>query len=557
MNEAKINPEVFLEKKQIFNNQEDLSNVYLVSEGKASFFVPKENKVFYNPVQTFNRDLSVIVTRSWSQDFLKNKEMILKEKQEKKEFKRQKTSHFSEKMEKTSEESPQNTEKTSFSSKKTNSSNFNTSDSLNQSHKSCLPSFNILDAFSATGIRAIRYIKEIPNVGYVVANDYAKAAVDVIKKNCSYNNIFEKVKFSCEDARFIMYQQMLQRKRFDMIDIDPYGTASPFIDTAIQCISDGGLLCVTCTDLAVLAGGGHPEKCFSNYGSMPFHRSVFCHEQALRIVLYTIASSAARYGRYITPLLSIFADFYVRIFVKIDTSPYNVKFLHSTSMMFYLCSGCHTFYNQPIGKTSSNKNPNTYKHFNSQGPTITPNCEFCGFKCHIAGPMWSGPLHDKDFLKNTLDIIDSESIDIYTTLPRMKGMLTLAQKELNVPFYYSPTHLSKILHCQTPSIKNILSALINAGYSVSFTHASPGSIKTNASPKVLWDIMKFWIKQHPISEKRTRDGTVAKEILKTEPNTHIDFSLHQDVEKIFKNGLLKYQLNPVKNWGPKVKASGN
>jgi len=62
----------------------------------------------------------------------------------------------------------------------------------------------------------------------------------------------------------------------DVVDLDPYGTAGPFIDGAVQCITDGGkidilqimlaytyflgLLCVTCTDLAVLATANYPEK---------------------------------------------------------------------------------------------------------------------------------------------------------------------------------------------------------------------------------------------------------------------------------------------------------
>ncbi|KAG4301659.1 hypothetical protein PCK1_002144 [Pneumocystis canis] len=518
----------------------------MITEGKAKLFIPKENKVFYNPVQRFNRDLSVIIIRSWSDIFLKNKEILFKKKQEKKYFKKQKMVNFNEKNEKGNTLKSYN-----------NNNDNNIFNSLNQSYESYSLGFNILDAFSATGIRAIRYIKEISNVNHVVANDYSKFAVEMIKKNCTHNNVFEKIKLNCEDARFTMYQQMTHKKFFDVIDLDPYGAAAPFIDAATQCVSDGGLLCVTCTDLAVLAGGGYPEKCFSNYGSMPFHHSVFCHEQALRIVLYTVASSAARYGRYITPLLSIFADFYIRLFIKIDTSSYNVKFFHSTTMMSYLCSGCHTFYNQSIGKVSPNKNPNTYKHFNSQGPIIGTNCEFCGFKCHISGPMWSGPLHNKEFIRNTLNIIDSESSDIYTTLSRMKGILSVAEEELTNPFYYNPTHLSKILHCQTPSMKYVLSALINAGYSVSLTHASPGSIKTNAPPKIIWNIMKSWIKQYPVAEKRIRDGTAAKEILKTESDTNIDFTLNHDIEKILKHGLLKYQLNPTKNWGPKVKANEN
>jgi tRNA (guanine26-N2/guanine27-N2)-dimethyltransferase len=45
---------------------------------------------------------------------------------------------------------------------------------------------------------------------------------------------------------------------FDVIDLDPYGSVCPFLDTAIMaCNNDGSkptLLCVTCTDSRVLCG---------------------------------------------------------------------------------------------------------------------------------------------------------------------------------------------------------------------------------------------------------------------------------------------------------------
>ena len=41
--------------------------------------------------------------------------------------------------------------------------------------------------------------------------------------------------------------------------------------------------------------------------------------------------------------------------------------------------------------------------------------------------MWSGPLHDKDFLKAVLQHID-ECADKYGTSIRMKGMLTVARE---------------------------------------------------------------------------------------------------------------------------------
>ena len=77
----------------------------------------------------------------------------------------------------------------------------------------------------------------------------------------------------------LMYNHRPEKLRVDVVDLDPYGTAAPFIDPAVQCINDGGLtystvsrrnvinivyntglLCVTCTDLAVLATTNYPEK---------------------------------------------------------------------------------------------------------------------------------------------------------------------------------------------------------------------------------------------------------------------------------------------------------
>ena len=45
----------------------------------------------------------------------------------------------------------------------------------------------------------------------------------------------------------LMYGHREVHNRFDVIDLDPYGTACPFLDSAVQAVANGGLLCVTCT----------------------------------------------------------------------------------------------------------------------------------------------------------------------------------------------------------------------------------------------------------------------------------------------------------------------
>ena len=63
----------------------------------------------------------------------------------------------------------------------------------------------------------------------------------------------------------------LDRKdRFDVIDLDPYGSMVPFLHSTIKAVKKNGLLCITCTDMRVLAGSDK-HKCFYFYNSVRGH----------------------------------------------------------------------------------------------------------------------------------------------------------------------------------------------------------------------------------------------------------------------------------------------
>lgn len=59
------------------------------------------------------------------------------------------------------------------------------------------------------------------------------------------------------------YMHRKEKDQFDVIDLDPYGSASIFLDGAVQSVANGGLLCVTCTDMAVLSGKNPEVGTFS------------------------------------------------------------------------------------------------------------------------------------------------------------------------------------------------------------------------------------------------------------------------------------------------------
>ncbi|THU80820.1 N2,N2-dimethylguanosine tRNA methyltransferase [Dendrothele bispora CBS 962.96] len=526
------------------------------------------NEAFLNPVQEFNRDLSVACIRVWSEELDKEKETRWIKAKEKKRSKMDgQHARKRQKVMKDSEAAGVGTT-TEESGEQGDGENQEKPQEPEKRHPNKVV---ILEALSATGLRSIRYAKEIPLVKYVIANDLSPAAAAAIRRNVHFNGLgpdpsipqsstsnsdnkaHDKIRVNEGDACTLMYNH--RNNRVDVVDLDPYGTAAPFIDAAIQSVNDGGLLCITCTDMTVLGTNNYPEKCLSNYGGVPV-KGEYCHEAALRLVLHAVSTSASRYGRYIEPLLSLSIDFYVRLFIRVNSSPAQVKKAMLKTSMFYICTCCQAFYEQPLGrmleKKSDNGNVNSYPK-TTPGPPVGDKCPECDSALHVAGPMWSGPIHDTDFVSQVLSHTESHS-EHYGTAVRMKGMLTVAKEELHVPFYFTSGKVSSFFHCITPSLDDLASALLHAGHKISRSHASAGSLKTTGSRQDIYDIFRCWVKRNPI--KNVSDKSPARRLLAKEPRSEANFKHHPDsVTASSKVKLVRYQETP-RNWGPGTRATG-
>ena len=221
----------------------------------------------------------------------------------------------------------------------------------------------------------------------------------------------------------VMYQNTKWPNRFDIVDLDPYGSPTNFLDGAVKSSKDGALLCVTCTDMAVLCGNA-TETCYTKYGATSL-RAKSCHEMALRIVLQCIQAHANRYGRYIEPLLSLSIDFYVRVFVRIRSGQKQCK--ESTSKLghVYQCNGCESLSVQPLGNLIKHENGRDVKYKLPVGPPVGKACEHCGHGFLLGGPLWIDPIHNLEFVRDLLDGLEGRDEE-FGTFERMKGMLTLA-----------------------------------------------------------------------------------------------------------------------------------
>ncbi|KAF1978313.1 TRM-domain-containing protein [Bimuria novae-zelandiae CBS 107.79] len=555
--------------------QHDGKTYTTIKEGLAHILVPhdtptstdprmskedtQKQQVFYNPIQQFNRDLSVLAIKTFGEDStLRKQERHDREKQKmarKNKKSAQKESHKDQAMD-TSEPRPESNaankrklddnevavDMEESVAKRRKSAQDNGDNVMLVIEEPRIPSseaekptqraewrppFKILDALSATGLRALRYAKEIPFATSITANDMSEKATQSIALNVEHNKLGGKIQAHTGNAIAYMYSYC-DKKGYDVIDLDPYGTAAPFIDSAIQAINDEGLLCVTCTDSAIFASHGYLEKTFSQYGGLPLIGDA-CHEGGLRLVLHAIAQSAGRYGMAIEPLLSLSIDYYVRVFVRVRKAPNDVKFLAGKTMLVYHCdAGCGAWKTQFLARNREQKAKNGstfYKYGFAHGPSANEHCEHCGFKTHLSGPMYGGPLHNSEFIKRVLAQLKDADRETYPTMDRIEGMLHTALEETTFgvedktskgketehldpliprsdpavqdhhPFFTTTSSLSRVVHCSAPPTAAIRGALRHAGFRVTMSHCKPGSIKTDASWRDIWHIMLEWVRQ--------------------------------------------------------------
>jgi tRNA (guanine26-N2/guanine27-N2)-dimethyltransferase len=542
------------EEKQTNNTAmaTDLNDFTIIKEGEAEILMLSKNEVFYNKTQVNNRDLSIAVLRT----FISKR----KEEHEAKLLKRVKSAKKAA-VNPTTE--PEASVESNVADEKTNgecepSEDASHDDPCAVSEETDkifegkgpreLKPPRVLEALSASGLRALRYAREIDGIGQVVAVDNDKASVEACRRNIKFNGSVASSKVHSEfaDARVYM---LTHPKEFDVVDLDPYGTPSIFLDSAVQSIADGGILMCTATDMAVLCGG-NAEVCYSKYGSYPL-RAKYCHEMALRILLACIESHANRYKRYIIPVLSVQMDFYVRVFVRVYTSASAMKNTPLKLSYVYQCIGCDSYHLQPMARTVSKNN--SLRYLPGFGPVVPQECNDCGKKFNMGGPIWSAPIHDQEWVSSLLSDVQSMP-NRYPAYNRISAVLTTVSEELpDIPLFVSLHNLCATLKCTSPSAVMFRSAVINAGYRISGTHVNPLGLKSDAPMNVIWDIMRCWVKNHPV--KAQPDDQAGTVILAKEPVLQANFArAFASLSKAQSKKIARFLPNPESHWGPKLRA---
>ncbi|MCK5548356.1 MAG: tRNA (guanine(10)-N(2))-dimethyltransferase, partial [Thermoplasmata archaeon] len=236
---------------------------------------------------------------------------------------------------------------------------------------------------------------------------------------------------------------LLHERRFDHIDVDPYGTPVPFLDDAFRALRRRGYLSVTATDKGALCGT-HPRACLRKYMASPM-KTEYADETGLRILVGYCARTAAKYDLGISPLVSYSFQHHFRTYLEVREGATRAN--ESRKKIGYACHDIAS------GERSFSE-------------TIKEN--------HLnGGPLWTGNLFDRN-VTSRLRVRKCMDAGIHRLVELWNG------EAEGTPMFYTTDEISGILKCSPPPMSTIFENLKANGFTASRTHFSPVGFRTDA-----------------------------------------------------------------------------
>lgn len=312
--------------------------------------------------------------------------------------------------------------------------------------------FKACDALSASGIRGFRYSEF---AGTLLLNDSKPDAVESIEKGLDANSIEAEV--TDKDANIILSEN---RNRFHLIDIDPFGSFSRFLDSTVRASNHQSLVGLTATDNAV-AAGSYRKTCLRRYSSKPLKNSLM-HEVGLRIYLKEAFENFARFDMAFEPKVCWHERHYTRLIGRVTAS-----------------------------KSRANKNLDNIGHLSFceecrwRKLERVEECASCGSsEIKHAGPLWTGKFTDRRFTEKMIEEMPDEWEESHELLEKIHS-----EAEILTPFY-DVHKLSSVMKISSPKRDPVIEALREKGYPVSRTHFSPTGIRTDAPIEDVKEIIR-------------------------------------------------------------------
>jgi tRNA (guanine26-N2/guanine27-N2)-dimethyltransferase len=347
---------------------------------------------------------------------------------------------------------------------------FNPAASLNRDVSVCLTAAaggsRFCDSMAGVGARGVRVANEVDGVDSVALVDFNRQALLIARKAAALNRVARKCEFAQSETSSYLYSRYGRDKRFDFVDVDPFGTPVGQLLGAIRATSDGGILSVTATDTAVLCGV-YPKVSKRRYGAISLNNH-FGHETAIRILVGAVARAAASVDTGVRPVAAHSTRHYVRLFLSIETGATRGDSALGNLGHISWCPSC--------GHVAQTSEP-------------CASCEKCGKKARSAGPVWVGPLTDVDLLLRAKG--EAEGAGLQRAAETFAALLGVDRFP---PWSFSLADICSKLGVATVSESEIFGRLKESGYDAMRSPFERSGIKTDADYQAMSSTVRSSLK---------------------------------------------------------------
>ncbi len=363
-----------------------------------------------------------------------------------------------------------------------------------------------IDGLSASGLRARRWLNELPES---LAERMRITICDLNEKSLDWA-IKNHLRFPPNHGQGILKQRQgdfrtaVLDQGWHWVDVDPFGSPMPFLDTAIQSLARRAILEVSATDTAALTGSSKTAL-LRRYGAR-VKTDGLAHDSGMRVLLACIARNAASHDRSIQPILSIWDSHHLRVSVKVTKS---IKISNELeNNLGWRIAG-----------------PKIDEVLASMDAKLMPKSSIKSLPMHcflplsypidrkdkrISGPLWIGPIGDSEVMSS---FTEEEALSLCTTNFEEENLLSWTERDFDLEkrrILRSIRYIedeAEVADCQqliltddlaswqnqgSPPSPNIMIQLLREeGFKAARSHYSKPSFRTNAS----WDTIVECLKK--------------------------------------------------------------
>lgn len=318
----------------------------------------------------------------------------------------------------------------------------------------------VLDAMTGCGVRPLRYGLEA-GADWVWANEGNPDLASILRQNLAALPA-SACQITHQDANQVFFSCYQQRDFYDLVDIDNFGSPTPYTSTGLWATRLGGLLYLTSTD-GRATSGHDPGRSLRTYGACArSHPAV--HEQGLRLLLGHAAQTAAARGLGIEPVFSLFTGQVHRVMVRLVSKPTLTDETYGFLGYCHRCGHFQTVDWRHLGRVHCPCRSGDGWQPGSASESLV-----------LSGPMWLGPLHDGTTLAAMQALAERWH------WPAQAKLLATMAAELSLPPYYYPLgEIGRRGQMNIPNRDRLIATLQAQGYRAAVPSVDRQGVKTNA-----------------------------------------------------------------------------